>query len=637
MPDVFSIGITGLNAAKTALDAIANNVANVNTPGYARQSAQVNSQAATKVGNGYVGNGVTISGIVALVSPYLENQVTRATGSAANSSQSATYYNQLQAILSDSASGVSANVASFQTALGQVANSPNSIPARQLVLSNAKALASSINSAATLLQEQKQGAVNTLGSDVKGANSLIKQIATLNDTITRSEARDANGVVLPGSLANDLRSQRQNLINQLSTYATVSTNEQNEGVTVTLAGTAVVVSNRASTLSLQSDPTDPTRQTVGIATPAGQVPLDPATIGGKVGATLEFVTNGVQQGLAQLNQYAGVLAQTINDQSAKGVDLYGAAGTALLSTTPPSVAASSLNTGTLTLSTNIDPYQSQASDYKLSYSTAGGYVLTRLSDNTSVVTGSSLPLTADGLTIASASGAVANGDSYVIKPFGNQAGSISVKSTDPRQLALSNPVASSANQANASTASIAAPKVVSALPLDPNLTSAVSIVFTSATQYTISGAGIGTLSNQTYTPGAAISYNGWSTSINGAPKTGDSFAIGASTGAIGDGSNANALSGLLQSKIYGGGTQSLADLYASIQSDVGNKAALAQTNATSDASVLTIAQNQRESYSGVNLDEEAADLVRWQQIYSANAQVLSVAQKLFDELLNKFG
>ena len=637
MGDVYSTGLTGLNAAQAALNVIAQNVANANTVGYARQTVQTTTQAPSRQGNGYIGNGVLVTGVTALVSPFLESQVTKATAGAAGASQMSTYLDQLQGVLSDSASGVSKTQSAFQAALSQVATSASSIPARQLALTTAKSLSDSLRSVASQLQDQKQGAQQTLVSNVSSANTILGQIAKLNDSIAKSEPRDANGVTLAGSQANDLRAQRQSLINQLAEYASVTTVDQNEGVSVFIGGAAVVISSQAAKLTTQKNPLDASELSVGISTASGVVNLDAASIGGKIGATMDYVEKGVDQAMAQLNQYAGVMAQAVNDQSAKGVDLYGSAGGAVFSQTAPEVTSSVKNTGTLAVGATVDAYATQPSDYRLTYTSSGGYSLLRLSDQTVVAGGANLPLSADGLTISPQSGTVADGDAFLIKPFGGAASHLQTLLTDPKRLALASPVASAASSANSSAAKITSPTVTSSLPLDPNLTAPVSIVFTSPTQYTISGAGIGTLANQPYQAGADISANGWKVQISGSPAAGDTFTVQKSNGATGDGANANAMTALLQGKSFGSKTQSLADLYASIQSDIGNKASLAQIDAKSETSVLGIAQGQRESYSGVNLDQEAADLSRWQQIYSANAQVMSVAQKLFEGLMAQLG
>lgn len=636
MADVFSTGVTGLAAAQAALSTIAQNVSNANTPGYARQVLDLTTQQGARTGVGYLGSGVLVAGIDALVDPFLERALTQATGNASGSKQTSTLFDQMQAVLSDSASGLSAGISGFQSALGQAAANPSSVPARQLVLTNAEALASTLNSVSGSLQAQKQGAIQSLSSQVGSANSILQQIAKLNDAIAKEEPSSRSGGVPTGQQANDLRSQRQLLVNKLSAFANVSVYEQKEGLTVTMGGAAMVVANRASVLSTARNPADASKLSVGVSTPAGQLVLDAKSLGGQLGATLDFVDHGVDQAVAQLNQFAGALAQAVNDQSAKGVDLYGNAGSPIFTIKPPLASANSSNGGSLAVSASIDAYASQPSDYRLNYSTSGGYALTRLSDNSVVASGSALPLSADGLTLTSGAGAIANGDSYLIQPFGGQASSIALSIHDPKQLALASPVATTASATNTSNASISAATVVSSLPLNANLTSPVSIKFTSPTAYTISGPGIGTLTGQPYTAGASIAYNGWSMSINGMPKTGDSFGVGKSSGAVADASNGNQMSKLLQGKTFAGSSESLADLYANIQSDLGNKAALAHTNATSDQAVANIAINQRESYSGVNLDQEAADLARWQQIYAANAQVLSVAQKLFESFLNKF-
>jgi flagellar hook-associated protein 1 FlgK len=637
MGDVYSTGITGLNAAQAAINTIAQNVANANTPGYTRQTVQTTTQAPSRLGGGYIGNGVMVTGVNALVNPFLEAQLTSSTAAAAGSSQMSTYLSQLQGVLSDGANGVSKTQSAFQSALSQVASSASSIPARQLTLTTAKSLSDSLKSVAAQLQSQKQGAQQTLTSSVGAANTLLGQIAKLNGNIAKSEPRDATGNTLPGQQANDLRSQRQTLINQLAQYADVTTVDQSEGVSVFIGGASVVISNQSVNLVTRQNPMDASELSVGIATSSGVVNLDAASVGGKIGATMDFVEKGIDQALAQVNQYAGVMAQAVNEQSAKGVDLYGNAGGKVFAQLAPQINSSTKNTGDLNVSATVDAYASQPSDYSLTYTTAGGYSLRRMSDNTVVAGGATLPLKADGLTLGASGGAPQDGDAFLIRPFGAQAANMDALMTDPKQLALSSPVASSASSSNSSTAKITAPSVTSSLPLNPNLTSPVSIVFTSPTAYTISGPGIGTLTDQPYTSGADISHNGWTVKLSGAPAVGDSFSIQKSNGSAGDSANANALLSKLQGKTFGGGSQSLADLYANIQSDIGNKASLAQINAQSDTSVLNIAQNQRESYSGVNLDQEAADLSRWQQIYSANAQVMSVAQKLFENLMAQIG
>lgn len=635
MADVYSSGLSGINAAQTALATIAHNIANANTPGYARQTVSVTPQAAVKTGAGFLGSGTMVDGVFAKVDNYLEGRLTAATSASSGSSALDLLYARLEQTVAG-AQGVGAAMGGFNSALAQAATNPSAIATRQMTLANANALSNSIQSVATQIIEQRATSNQDLQDATAQANVLLKQIATLNDQIASVETPDKQGNIDKGAQANDLRSQRQVAINELSKYVDVTAIPQNEGVTIMSNGQALVISNKAAQLTTSADPLDPSKLTVGIQSQAGPIYLDATKMGGSIGATATFIKEGLDVSMAQLNQYAGVIAYAVNDQMQKGVDWYGNQGVPLFNADATKVMTSSRNTGSLSLSVSVSPMQTQGSDYQLNYTTGNVYQVTRLSDNTVVASGATLPLSVDGITINSTGGTVNPGDTFLIKPFGDSAGVFKPLYSDPKLLAFASPVAGAAALTNTGSGTISQPTVVSGLPLNPNLKSTVSITFTSPTTYDISGPGIGTLTGQAYTQGAAISYNGWSAQISGVPKTGDSFSIQAASGNIGDGSNANVLLGTMETKSFAGGAQSLADFTANMQSYVGSKASIAKTTAKSDQGLLQIAHTQRESYSGVNLDEEAADLTRWQQIYAANAQIMSTAQKLFEDLLSKF-
>lgn len=633
MADVFSSSVSGLLSAQSVLATIAHNVANANTPGYARQTVTMGTQASVKTGAGFIGSGVILTGVTAQVSGFLESQLASAASHASASNQLNGLYTALQSSIASSTNGLGASLANFSAALTQAAANPQSVPARQLALATAGDLSARFISISGQLSEQRANVNKSIEQAASSANTLVAQIASLNDNITSVEPRDANGQVAPGSMANDLRAQRAELIKQLSTFVSVSQVETTTGVNVYANGVSLVVGKQGATIASAPDPLDPTRVGLAIKSSAGSVPVDTESMGGKIGALAQFVSKGLDQARAQLDQIASVYAKTVNDQLAKGLDLNGSPGAPMFGTAQPTIAEGGRNSGSLSPSVTVDASITPGSDYKLSYGSSG-YMLTRSFDGALVASGATLPITADGLTLSAPPGTPASGDSWLIRPYGDAAARMSMRLADPKQLAFASPVATAANPNNSSTATIAPAAVTSGLPLDANLTQPVSITFTSATAYTISGPGIGTLTNQPYTAGADISHNGWTTNINGAPKAGDSFTVGPSGSAPGDSANINALSKALGQKAFKGGTESIADMISNIQSQVGTLASVAQTQDTSAQSLLKIAVSNRESYSGVNLDEEAASLAKWQQIYSANAQVMSVAQQLFSNLIS---
>jgi flagellar hook-associated protein 1 FlgK len=254
--------------------------------------------------------------------------------------------------------------------------------------------------------------------------------------------------------------------------------------------------------------------------------------------------------------------------------------------------------------------------------------LTRADGTSVAMTGSGTaadPFVADGLTLTVA-GVASAGDSFLIRPTANAAASTSVAITDVRQIAAASPVRATAAGANTGTGSVGG--IVAIDPANANLLSPANITFTSPTTYEIDGSGPFTL-----TPGQPIVANGWSLTLDGAPQAGDQFNVTANTGGVGDNSNASALAGIADLGVLDGGNSTLTDAYAQLTGTVGTATQQAQNGLTAQTALLNQAIASQQNVSGVNLDEEAANLVRYQQSYQAAAQVISVASTLFDSVL----
>jgi flagellar hook-associated protein 1 FlgK len=235
-------------------------------------------------------------------------------------------------------------------------------------------------------------------------------------------------------------------------------------------------------------------------------------------------------------------------------------------------------------------------------------------------------LTADGLSIV-LSGTPASGDQFLVQPTAQAAGTLSVALTNPSDLAAAGAVQTSASHSNTGTATIGAGTVTNAA--NPNLLSTVTIAFTSPTTYSINGAG-----SFAYTSGSNISDNGWQVQISGTPATGDSFTVQSNAGGTGDNTNALAFANQQSQGLLSGGSESISGAVGGLISGVGAQAQQVNTAQTAQSAVNTQAQTNVSSVTGVNLDEEAANLMQWQQAYQASAQALSVANGLFTTLLD---
>ena len=275
------------------------------------------------------------------------------------------------------------------------------------------------------------------------------------------------------------------------------------------------------------------------------------------------------------------------------------------------------------------------SDYSLRFNGGTAYTLTRLSDNT-VTAFATLPQTVDGLTITTTAGAIA-GDSYTIRPTVNGARDIAVAISDPSKIAASVPIRTNASLANIGSGRISGSTVNAILPVNVNLQQPVSIVFDSPpTTFTVTGVGIpgSPVAGVAYTAGSNVTYNGWTMQIAGVPAAGDTFTVTSNTNATADNRNALLLASLQTKNTVAGGTASYQGAYAQLVSQVGNKTHEMETTSLAQTNMVNQIIQTQQSVSGVNLDEEAANLMRYQRAYQAAGKAIQIAGTLFDTLLS---
>ena len=622
---VLNIGVSGLNAAQAGISTTSHNISNVNTPGYARQLAVQTTNTPQYTGSGFFGQGTNVTTVKRLYSDFLATQTREAQ---AQSSQLSSLSGQLQNIdnlLSDTKVGLSPVLDGFFTAVNTLASNPSDAAARQTLISGGQTLATRFRDLSSQLSSLRDQANATINQSVSSINAMTTQVAKLNSSITAALGT--------GNPPNDLMDQRDSLLRDLAKETRISVVSQDDGsVNVFMNnGQALVLGTVQTPLQAQADPANPENLAVGMQLGGKFQPFGESSLsGGELGGTLAFrqALDGAENGLGRL---AITLTQNFNAQHDVGQDLNGNLGTDFFSVGTPQSLVNANNTGTAVVDATISNYGAlTASDYKLGFD-GTNYTVTRLSDKTQQ-TFSSMPQTVDGVTMSVTSGAMAAGDSFLIEPTRNGASTINTLISDPTRVAAALPVRAAVNNANTGTGTM---RVTGATPpADPNLTQAVNVVFTSATTFDIVGTGTGNPTGLAYTPGMQITYNGWTATLNGTPASGDSFSVGVNTGGSGDNGNANAMAGLQSSKLLSGGTASLNEAYAQMVSDIGNQTSSAKTGAAAQQTVLTNADGAEQAVSGVNLDEEAANLLKYQQAYQAASKVISTANSLFDEILS---
>lgn len=625
MPDILRTGLSGLLAFQRALTTTGNNVANANTPGYSRQRVELVARRPEGFGYGFVGTGVDVTTIRRIVDQFAINQSRTADASFGRFDTYATYAEQVDNILGDPNTGLASGLSGFFNAWQDVANDPASLSARQLLVGQAQAIADRFRSTAQRLDAIGNDVNARIGATVRDINQYATAIAKLNEDILNAGA----GV---GQPPNDLLDQRDQVLGELAKLTNITVLEEPDGALNVFIGNgqALVLRNQALGLDTAHNAADPTRIDVVYRGVGGnQIITDAMRAGGSLGGMLDVRAELLDTARNSLGQVATALAMSVNAQHREGMTLQGVLGADIFTLSPPQGLAASGNTGTGALAVSISDLGGLTADeYTLRFN--GTYTLVRNSTGQAVTmtgTGTSGdPLRAEGLSIV-VSGAPVAGDQFLIRPTRDAAASLRSTLTDPRAVAAAAPIRSASSSANTGNASIAAGEVLDAA--NAQLLTPVTIQFLTATTYSINGAG-----SFAYTSGGNIDVNGWRVQITGVPAVGDTFTMQSNVGGVGDNRNALQLGAVQSLGILSGGAQSIGEAFGSLVGNVGAQARQATLNRDAQEAIASYSREQMLEASGVNLDEEAADMLRWQQAYQAAAHTITVADEMFQTLMS---
>lgn len=625
MPDLLSTSLSGMLAFQRAIEMTGHNIANASTPGYSRQVAEFATRAGQNYGNGYIGGGTQITTIKRVFDEFLSDQLRTSTTGQARFSMLETLATRIDNLLADPDTGLSTGLQDFFNAVQDLSNDPASIPARRAVLGEAQSIVQRFSSLDGQLDTIEDEVNDRIGESVAAINRLAGAIADINDDIVAAK----NGT---GQPPNDLLDQRDLLVRQLSEQVGISTALQDDGsLNVFVAsGQTLVIGAEAQQLGTTGGEFDATRAEVVYQGGAGSATLTTTLSGGALGGLLEFRAQMLEPTRQALGETALALSTGFNEQHAAGMDLYGELGGDFFGMDPPAVLYSANNTGSGTVGVAVSDITAlDDTDYILEYDGVGYTLEMRATGLAVPMSGSGTaadPYTAAGLEFTVA-GTPAAGDRILIRPTGGAAGSMTALVNDPQAIAMASPVRTQSSGDIIGSATISAPVVTDAA--DPNLLTTTVLEFTTAGTYSINGAGA-----FTYTSGDEISVNGATFTISGTPVAGDRYALEANLGASGDNSNGLKLGQVQSVGILDGGTVSINDHYGQLVAAVGGATQQIKSNLEAQNVILANAEDAQLSQSGVNLDEEAANLIRFQQAYQAAAHVVSVANTLFDSLLN---
>ncbi len=632
--------ISGLLTAQRALSITSHNISNVNTPGYSRQLVEVSAREASLMGSGYVGNGVEINRILRAHDSFLTNQLRSSIASENEASTFLFLASRIDGMLAKEETGLTISLQNFFNSVQDVSDQPSFIAARQVMLSEADSLTSRFQFLDSRMSDLSEEIRTLFINDVRDVNSLIGGISQINDRIVKAMGQSDGGA------PNDLMDMRDKLIEDLSHYVNVNAVDQFDGSVNIFVGNGqpLVLGSRASQISANESYSG--HFDITLASEFGTSDITDQIQGGSMAGTLSFQNDMLEPARNSLGRLALGLVDSFNSQHALGQSLDGDINQNFFSVGGPDVLPVGSAPNNVTASI-IDSKVLSNSDYSLVYNGADNYTLTRNSDGqtTTINTGGAavfVTAPVDGFTLNISTGAAIN-DKFIVRPSINGAGTISTNLSDPRKIAaaaaLRSSVVTNASGLPLNTGNAAIGEVnISSLAGVP-LATPITLTFDAVlNQFNVSAPPGGTLPYNPLTESGGKQFSlaavGDATfSISGNPANGDQFVIENNINASGDNQNALNLASLQTGSILLGGTSSYQDSYGQLVAEVGTTTRQTQISNEALSALKAQALAARDSVSGVNLEEEAGNMLKYQQAFQAAAQMVSTADRLFQTIM----
>lgn len=656
----FSIGLSGLSVAQQNLLTTQHNIVNANTDGFTRQRVLQSVDVGIMTGGGAIGQGVRSATVERLYDQFIASKLNADQTMVKELDAYLNQATQLDDLLADVSAGLSPGIQDFFSGVQKVAANPSLLTSRQTMISSAETLVSRVRLLNSRLQDFNAYSNAQIKEGVAAINGYAEQIGNLNMSIIGSESAY-------GQPANDLRDQRDKIVAELNKIVRVTTATNSDG-SINLfigSGQQLVVGTSVIEVTAKPSAADPTKLAIGLKSGSSEQELpDDLINGGTLGGLLSFRNSTLSDAQTEIGRIVASIALTVNAQQELGLDLSGKiSGEAGFQDrffevpVPKSQANENNDPASGVIEVEFAPLVSvdghfatelYASDYEVKFSGPAAYTVTRLSDG-QVLSGSPF----DGLQIKTPLPTVVAGDRFLIKPYADLGQDLRVNaaiSADSRLVAAAAPVVTTAALANTGSMKLSQGSVdvgysLAGLPVTLTLaTTATDLTGLPASWEAVYADGstqpggaavplVNTVAPNPPSPLASIRFQGMTFNVSGSSVNGDTFTIARNVKGIEDGRNANRLAALQTQKTIAGATATFQSAYAGFVADVGIQTREAGIQLEARSAILTQTQSTRDSLSAVNLDEEAANLLKFQQAYQASAKILEIGGKLFDSLL----
>ena len=577
--------------------------------------------------------------------------------------------NRLQNIFGDgNDQGISARLNDFFRGIQDVATNPGEIAARSVFLANAVQLASSLNQTAADLTTARESLNFQIKQTVVEINGLSHQIAELNGKIVTAE--------LTGQNANDLRDQRDQAVNDLAERIDLTTLESQLGAVYVYAarGQVLVDGEVVRELDAVEEPGHEGFVSVGYSTGGTRaLSINELISNGRLRSLLDLRDVTVVGLQRSFDQIAATLGNAVNQIHRQGFGLDGSTGLDVFR--PPSVTteAAVANQGTGTIGSGVITANSLLTfhDYEIQFSSPTAYSITDRTTG-SLIHGNYLgtvitPPTVDGpLSIVTGVN-----DTLSLTVDGVASGTITLGSA----AAPGRPYTSGGelaqelqNQINADAALQAAGKAVTVVydsttnrfVITSNASDSTSSVdVTGGTAAASLGlvSGLSTAATGTYTDPQTLNFDGISVTVSGTPAARDLFSVNSYDRAARDsavvltdpasvaasavrsgvpGNNGNMLALVaLQSREFANlGPGTLHDAYRNVAADFGVVVQSADRDQLAQEILRDKIDTMRAQVSGVSMDEELVNLIKFQRGFEAASRLINVADEMFQTILS---
>lgn len=659
--DLYQTGVSGLLAAQQQLATTGHNIANVNTEGYNRQRTEQGTSVGLVNGGKFVGSGTYVNDITRIYDQFSHREQVLNQSNQGYASTLSINLNHLNDIMNTSGTAINNSIDQFYQAINGITDNPSDIGLRNIAVNNAQRLANDFNTLHRHFDDLEKATNGEIDEIAKNISQISLEIADINQNILTN-----NDLTLAGQ-PNDLLDKRDQLINQLAEYTSVNTLQDANGVMTVMigSGTTLVAGITPLTLSVQSGDPDQNQTQLMLHSHNGDVGIDEARLGGALGAKFEYRDQHLVQARNEINRLAMVISETLNQTQAQGLDLDGMQGdnfftdinSNLLQTSR--VLAHSGNTGNLESGVKItDVSKVPTSAFEIRFD-GTDYIMTNQADGSETnlgAAGAGSYNTPYGFEFVENSGVPNTDDVFTIRPSENSAALMSVTLTDGKNIAASSAIEASANEnniggGNVNIINVSDPEQARTFTEGTNSQLTVDVYESTpgTFEYRVYDAAnpppAPVLSTGNFTAGntavidmpPAPAISAFQIEISGQPVgqgsiAREKFTIADAFGQ-GNSSNALAMANTEHQSIINNGNQTFSQSISITSATIGSNASSSELVANTAEALYTQAYNRNQATSGVNLDEEAANMIKFQQAYQASSRIISVANTIFDSLL----